>query len=257
MPELSPSECAKFAAAHRATALVEDGMALGLGTGSTAAWMVRCVAARVRAEGLRLTCVPTSELTALQARALGLTVVGLDDAGTLDLTIDGADEFDPEMRLIKGGGGAHLREKIVAAASRRMVVIADPGKRVSHLGAFDLPVEVLAFGLASTMDRIHSVLDEADVAACEIGVRMDGAERFRTDEGNLVVDCALGRIGAPDALSAALLAVPGVVETGLFLGLCGTVVIGHPDGTVETLPAPGAPPEMGRVDLALAAGLPG
>ena len=128
--ELSPIDKAKFVAAKRAVEHVQDGMKVGLGTGSTAAWMVRCLAERVRQEGLRVTGVPTSTRTAELARQLGIPVTSLDDAKWLDLTIDGADEFDPELTLVKGGGGAHLQEKVVAAASRRMIVISDPGKRV-------------------------------------------------------------------------------------------------------------------------------
>lgn len=257
MSELSTSELAKFAAAQRSVGFVEDGMKLGLGTGSTAAWMVRCLAARTRAEGLRLQCVPTSDRTAAQASDLGLDVVSLDDAGWLDLTIDGADEIDPSMNLIKGGGGAHLREKVVAMASDRMVVIADPDKQVAQLGAFALPIEVIAFGLDSSITQIARFLKEADVGARETRLRMAGDAPFRTDEGNCIIDAALDVIGAPAALAAALNAIPGVVETGLFLGVCDSVVIGHGDGRVETIEAPGSAPVTSRVDPAEAAGLPG
>ena len=253
--DLSPSDMAKDAAARAAVALVEDGMRLGLGTGSTAAWMVRCLAARARAEGLSLTCVPTSTRTGALARALGLTVVGLDDVGALDLTIDGADEFDPEFRLIKGGGGAHLQEKIVAAASARMVVITDPSKEVAQLGAFPLPVEITPFGAGVTRARIEAVIAAAPVARRETRLRMAGDTPFLTDEGNLTLDLMLDRIDAPEALDAALLAIPGVVETGLFLGLCDTVVIGHPDGRAE-LRRKGAAPVISATDLSIAASLP-
>lgn len=257
MPGLTESELAKFAAAQRSVGFVEDGMKLGLGTGSTAAWMVRCLAARARAEGLRLTCVPTSDRTAAQAKDLGLKVVSLDEAGWLDLTIDGADEIDPAMNLIKGGGGAHLREKVVAMASDRMVVIADPGKEVVQLGAFALPIEVLSFGLDSSVTQIARVLENAEVAARTTQVRMAGDAPFRTDEGNCIVDANLGAIGQPEALAQALNALPGVVETGLFLGVCDSVVIGHGDGRVDMIAAPGAAPETSRVDPAEAAHLPG
>ena len=257
MTDVSPSDIAKFSAARRSADFVADGMKLGLGTGSTAAWMVRCVAARVRNEGLRLTCVPTSNRTADQARALGLTVTSLEEAGRLDLTIDGADEIDPAMDLIKGGGGAHLREKIVATASDRMIVIADPGKHVGKLGAFPLPVEVIPFGLASTRAQIEDVLNGAEVAAETLSLRMDGPEPFCTDQQNHVFDLSLGAIEAPASLATALNAVPGVVETGLFLGICDLVITGHSDGRVETISAPGADPEVAMVDLSELDSLPG
>jgi len=257
MTDLSPSDLAKFAAARRSVDFVEDGMKLGLGTGSTAAWMVRCLAAKARLENLRLSCVPTSERTAVQARELGLNVVTLDEAGWLDLTIDGADEFDPQMRLIKGGGGAHLREMIVAAASDQMVVITDPGKQVDQLGAFALPIEVVPFGIESTMTHIGKVLENADVAGREIAVRKAGEEAFRTDEGNCIIDARLAKIGDPEALTAALNAIPGVVENGLFIGLCDRVVIGHGDGKTEVLSAGSDDSEIGQVDPGEAATLPG
>ena len=155
--DLSPADQAKYVAAKRAVELVEDGMKLGLGTGSTAAWMVRCLAQRVKAEGLRLQGLPTSTRTADLARELGLEVVTLDQAGHLDITIDGTDEFDSALNLIKGGGGALLQEKIVASASDRMIVIADFDKHVPQLGKFPLPVEVLGFGLASSRDHIARI----------------------------------------------------------------------------------------------------
>lgn len=252
---LSAADAGKLAASLCAVGLVEDGMRLGLGTGSTAAWMVRCLAARARAEGLTLTCVPTSSRTGALARALGLTVVTLDEVGHLDLTIDGADEFDPEFRLIKGGGAAHLQEKIVAGASDRMVVITDPSKEVAQLGAFPLPVEITPFGAGVTRARIEAVIAAAPVARRDTRLRMAGDRPLVTDEGNLIVDLMLDRIDAPEALDAALLAIPGVVETGLFLGICDTVVIGHPDGRAE-LRRKGVAPVISATDLSVAATLP-
>ncbi len=247
---LSPTDRARFAAAHRSVAHVQDGMKLGLGTGGTAAWMVRVLAARVQAEGLGLTCVPTSERTAALARGLGLRVATLDETGPLDLTIDGADEIDGHRRLIKGGGGALLREKIVAAASAQMIVIVDPAKRVETLGAFPLPIEVVRFAAATTLRRIGEVLAEADVGGRAAAFREEGGAPLATDNGNLIVDAQLRRIGDPEGLAAALLAVPGVVETGLFVGLCTGSVVGHPDGSWEEGSA------SGRVDPAEAARLP-
>src|SRR5690606_8634021 len=155
---LTPIDRAKFVAARRAVDLVEDGMKLGLGTASTAAWLVRCLAERVREEGRRVCCVATATRTAALARDLGLVVVGLDQVGWLDLTVDGADEFDADLNLIKGGGGAHLMEKIVATASDRMVVITDATKEVRTLGAFPLPVEVVPFGWQASRLLIEELL---------------------------------------------------------------------------------------------------
>lgn len=153
--ELSPIDKAKFVAAKRAVEFVEDGMKLGLGTGSTAAWMVRCLAERIKEEGLRVVGVPTSTRTAELARQLGVPVTSLDDAKWLDLTIDGADEFDPNLSLIKGGGAALLQEKIVATASDQMIVITDAAKEVAQLGAFPLPVEIIPFGWQTTKALIE------------------------------------------------------------------------------------------------------
>ena len=230
--DLSPVDRAKVAAARRAADLVEDGMRVGLGTGSTAAWLVRCLGEAVAA-GTRLTGVPTSRRTAELAREVGIEVVTLDEARWLDVTIDGADEFDGALNLIKGGGGALLHEKIVATASDRMVVIADAGKAVPTLGAFPLPVEVIPFGWQTTRALIEEALAGLDVAGREITIRTNGAAPFVTDEGNHILDLHLGRIGDPHRLSAALNALPGVVENGLFLDICDTVVVGHEDGRAE------------------------
>ena len=226
----SPADTAKRAAAARAVELVEDGMKLGLGTGSTAKVFVDLLAERVRKEGLELTCVATSGRTQGQAEALKLRVTTLDRAGPLDLTIDGADEFDEDLRLIKGGGGALLIEKIVAAASARMVVIADPSKEVVTLGKFPLPVEIVRFGSSATMRHIERALAGADVDGRAMALREGSDGPYRTDEGHYIVDLNLGRIGDPVELDAALNALPGVVETGLFVGLCSAVIVGEPDG---------------------------
>lgn len=231
--QLSPVETAKFVAAKRAVDFVEGGMRVGLGTGSTAAWMVRCLGERVRGEGLRITGVPTSSRTAALAREEGIEVVTLDEAGWLDLTIDGTDEFDAELTLIKGGGGALLREKIVATASDRMIVIADAGKQVARLGAFPLPIEVIGFGWQATRTLVERLLGDCDVAGREVTLRMDGARPYATDEGNRILDLHLGRIGDARGLAAALNRVPGVVENGLFVDICDRVIIGHEDGRVE------------------------
>ena len=246
-PPPTQSDLAKFTAAAGAVSEVRHGMRLGLGTGSTAEWMVRLVARRARLEGLDLTCVPTSGRTGALAARLGLKVVELDEAGWLDLTIDGTDEFDPAFNLIKGGGGAHLREKIVAAASDRMLVIADAGKRVERLGAFPLPIEIIPFGATATLRHVAGVLEDAGLGHAIVRLRADGA--FRTDEGNLIADLHLGAIPDAPALAAALSAVTGVVEHGLFIGICHSVVVGNPDGRF-THEAPGAAPVAGTADPA-------
>ena len=207
-------------------------MKLGLGTGSTAAWMVRCLAERVHEEGLKVSCVATSTRTAELARDLGLKVVGLEDLTWLDLTIDGADEIDPALNLIKGGGAALLQEKIVATASDRMIVIADAAKEVAQLGAFPLPVEVVPFGWNTTKALIEETLFSLDVLNRDARLRLDKGQPLRTDEGHFIVDLDLKRIGNPRQLALVLNQIPGVVETGLFVDICDTVVIGHADGRV-------------------------
>lgn len=229
------TDACKQAAARAAVALVEDGMCLGLGTGSTAAAMVRHLAERVAQEGLRLRCAATSDATAQLATSLGLTVEPLDTLGRLDLTIDGADEIDPDLNLIKGGGGALLREKIVAAASDRMLVIADPAKVVDQLGAFHLPVEVVGFGWQTISGLITRALDLLELTQRPVLLRQRGDAPFRTDEGNLILDLSLECIPDPERLARDLNAIPGVIETGLFLGMCDRALIGRPDGTTVEL----------------------
>ena len=231
--ELSPIDTAKFVAAKRAVEFVEDGMRVGLGTGSTAAWMVRCLGERIREEGLKITGVPTSTRTAELARQVGVHVTSLDEARWLDLTIDGTDEYDADLCLIKGGGGALLQEKIVATASDQMVVIADPTKQVEHLGAFPLPVEVIPFGWQTTKALLEEMLVGMDVLGQRSTLRMNRDAAFVTDEGNHILDLHLQRIANPRHLSLVLNQIPGVVENGLFIDICDVVVIGHGDGRVE------------------------
>src|SRR5689334_1928306 len=214
----------KQQAAERALQFVEDGMTLGLGTGSTAARFVDLVGQQVKA-GLKIKCVPTSEATHAQAKQLGIPLTTLDETPFLDLTVDGADEIDEQLRLIKGGGGALLREKIVATASERMVVISDASKLVVTLGKFPLPVEVVRFGLAATRNMIEVLAADA---GCEGDIKLrngtDG-KPFITDSGNCILDCAFGQIADPEALEEALKLVPGLVETGLFLGIADCAII--------------------------------
>lgn len=240
----NPSESAldqeadKRAAATRALDFVTPGMRLGLGTGSTAAAFVTLLGQRV-ADGLDIVGVPTSERTAAQAKGLGIRLATLDEEPQLDLTVDGADEFDPSLRLIKGGGGALLREKIIATASQRMLVIADATKQIATLGHFPLPIEVNRFGLAVT--RL-AILREAAKCGCGGALtlrRNGGGADYVTDGGHLILDCHFGRIDRPERLAERLNAIPGVVEHGLFIGIAsaiicagrdGVTILGHPEG---------------------------
>ncbi len=231
--EMSPIDTAKFVAAKRAAMMVESGMRVGLGTGSTAAWLVKCLGEMVADQGLKIRAVPTSSRTAEQARSVGIEVITLDEAKWLDMTIDGADEFDGDLNLIKGGGGAHLQEKIVATASERMIVIADASKSVQALGAYPLPLEVIPFGRDVTRGLIEEALTGMDVMGRDVSLRMAGDAPFVTDEGNHILDLHLKRIGDARQLSLALNQIPGVVENGLFLDICDTVIVGYGDGRVE------------------------
>lgn len=231
--EPEPIDVAKFVAAKRAVAFVEDGMKVGLGTGSTSAWMVRCLAERVRDEGLNIRCAATSGHTARLAAGLGLHVGTLADLRWLDVTIDGADEFDPDLNLIKGGGAALLHEKIVAAASDQMIVIADPSKEVAALGAFPLPVEVIPFGWRTTATLVEEALGAMNMLGQKVERRMRDKEAVLTDESNYILDLHLGRIEDPRRLALALNQVPGVVENGLFIDMCDVVIVGRPDGVIS------------------------
>ncbi|MTH79375.1 ribose-5-phosphate isomerase RpiA [Paracoccus aestuariivivens] len=235
MTDSSSVDLSKDAAARAAVALVENGMKLGLGTGSTAKVFVDRLAERVHAEGMDLRCASTSKATADQARSLGLVVEELDDLGWLDLTIDGADEVDPDLNLIKGGGAAHLREKIVATASDRMVVIADQGKVVDCLGKFKLPVEVIPFGWQSTRVHIERALAELGLEGRPVILRERDGQPVRTDENNFILDLALEEIHDAKSLANALSAIAGVVEHGFFLNICNLAIIGRPDGSVVEL----------------------
>ncbi len=222
-------EKAKRRAAAAAVDLVRPGMRLGLGTGSTAAHFITLLGERV-AQGLKVVGVPTSERTRAQAEALSIPLATLDELGELDLAIDGADEFDPQLRLIKGGGGALLREKIVAAASRRMIVVADSSKAVKTLGKFPLPVEVSKFGFEATQ-RLIALEAEACGLIGTITLRQAPiGEVFVSDGGHYIVDCTFGAIPAPEELALRLIAIPGVIEHGLFIGLAKAVISAGPEG---------------------------
>src|SRR5437899_8052798 len=222
-------EAQKRAAAARALEFVRPGMRLGLGSGAAAKHYVALLAQRVRA-GLEVIAVPTSEATRSDAERLGIALTNLDEAPELDLTVDGADEIAPDLSLIKGGGGALLREKIVASASARMVVIADESKCVPLLGKFPLPIEVVPFGLAATRRAVEQATNAVG-AAGPVRLRRDqDGHAFVTDGGHWILDASLGRIAEPRALGDRLAAIAGVVEHGLFVGLAQTAVIAGPSG---------------------------
>lgn len=233
---LSEADLAKRAAAARALDLVESGMKLGLGTGSTADWFTRLLGEKVRAGELaKLSCVPTSLRTGELAEAQRIRLTTLDEAGWLDLTVDGADEVDDALNLIKGGGGALLQEKIVATASDRMVVIADASKHVGALGAFPLPIEIVPFGWETTRAIVEAELKAWDVDGRDTALRLKKDAPFITDGGHFILDLHLKRIGDPAGLHAALIDIPGVIDTGLFCGIAESALIGHADGRVDVL----------------------
>ena len=240
MTALPPSDEAKRAAAARALEMVEDGMMLGLGTGSTAGWFVRLLADRIKREGLSVEGVATSSATVWLAEELGVPLRRLDDVDLIDLVVDGADELDARLNLIKGGGAALLQEKIVAAASARMVVIADDSKRVERLGHFPLPVEIVRFGWTATRRLVQELLASMDVDGHRVEVRPGKGGPLVTDEGNHILDLHLERIGDAPRLASALNMVPGVVEHGLFIDMADCAVLGHANGSTEVLYRPGA-----------------
>ena len=220
-------EAYKRAAAAAALEFVRPGMRIGLGSGSTARVFVELLSERVRS-GLAVVGVPTSEATRRDAERLGVPLTTLDETPELDLTIDGADEIAPDLNLIKGGGGALLREKIVAAASDRMIVIVDRSKLVDRLGTHvPLPVEIVSFGWQTVAERLSAI-------GAVPTLRRVGEEPFVTDSGNYIADCAFPAIADPAALQAQLATTTGVVECGLFIGLARAVVIGGRSG-VEIL----------------------
>ncbi len=211
-------------AGYRAAEYVEDRMVVGLGTGSTAKFAIQKIGDRIQEEDLDILGIPTSLETAKRAKAAGIDMVELDEANKIDLTIDGADEVDPEKRLIKGGGGALLREKIIAYNSKRYIIIVDQSKKVEKLGiSFDLPVEILPKwneGIADCVRRL----------GCETELRTYQEEVYRTDNGNNILDCDFGGIDEPEELSKELNSIPGVLEHGLFLDITDKVVIGKEEG---------------------------
>lgn len=229
---MSDRERQKVAAARVAASLVETGMVLGLGSGSTSSRVVEALGERVRGEGLDIIGVPTSLATARLAESCGLRLTELDQVASLDMAIDGADEVDGEFRMIKGRGGALLREKIVAAASRRRVIVITENKRVERLGhQYPVPVEVSGFGLRHTEQSLRN-----QGATTTLRLTEDGTP-FRTDEGHLILDCRFLEIADPEELNVRLNSLVGVFETGLFVGLCDQLVIGQSEG-VELVEKP-------------------
>lgn len=226
------SDRLKELAARKAASYVLDGMVVGLGTGSTAEFAIRALGERLEKEGLDIQCVPTSDASARLGESLGLDIQTLEDQPVIDLTIDGADEVDPQLDLVKGLGGALLREKIVAAASTREVIIVDPGKIVSRLGTRSpLPVEVLPFAWSLAQLRLKELARRAELRQAE-----DGGI-YVTDNGNYIIDCHFDDGGIVDAgrLDTTVNAIPGVVENGLFVGLADIVIVGQDDGQCRVM----------------------
>lgn len=221
------SDIAKKAVGRQAANLVQNGMLVGLGTGSTASFFLESLIERCRTSPLQFQAVATSESTAKKAKAGELSLIDINTITSLDITIDGADEIDHQKQMIKGGGGALLREKIVASISKEMVVIIDEKKLVNQLGAFPLPIEIVPFAHILTLNRIRHLGYQGNMRLT------DTKELYRTDNGNYIIDIIFpNKCQNPAKDNAALRSIPGVVEIGFFLGLAGRVLIGHPDGTV-------------------------
>jgi len=220
----------KREAAAEALTFVQSGMRLGLGTGSTAKIFVDLLAERIRAEGLKLICVPTSEATWVQAQSLGIPLTTLDETPELDLAIDGADEIDPALNLIKGGGAAHLREKIVEMAAKRFIVIADETKLVANLGKFPLPLECAIFGLEATKRQLAKAIAAAGCSGDLVLRKRADGDVLKTDGGNVILDAKLGIIPDPAKLAGLLDGVTGLVEHGLFIGMAERAILATSSG---------------------------
>ncbi|MGB7600129.1 MAG: ribose-5-phosphate isomerase RpiA [Candidatus Sulfotelmatobacter sp.] len=220
------NELEKETAARASMRFVKDGQVVGLGTGSTAAYFIQLLGEQVR-NGLRIRAIPSSDRSREQAASLGIPLTTLDECQQIDVTVDGADEVDPQLRLIKGGGGALLHEKIVASATRQLVIVADASKRVPVLGKFPLPVEVVKFAKAPVMKKI-----EALGARVEMRYNSDGTP-FLTDENNYILDCHFGQIRGADGLANKLSDMPGIVEHGLFIGMASVVLVANGSEVIE------------------------
>jgi ribose 5-phosphate isomerase A len=215
----------KKLAAEKAVEFIKDGMTIGLGTGSTVYWAIHRIAQRVN-EGLTIRAVATSSNSEQLARQLGIPIVPFSDIEQIDLTIDGADEVDPKFDLIKGGGGALLREKIIASNSKQFIVIIDESKQVDQLGHFPLPVEIVPFAAELTINKIRAL-------GCNTQIRTQDGETYISDNGNLIIDCAFGEILQTALLNTKLNSIPGVVDNGLFVQMVSCLVVGYKDGTVK------------------------
>lgn len=224
---------AKEAAARRAVGYVQNGMVLGLGSGSTAAWAIQAIGERLQKEKLRVRGVPTSLRSRKLAEALHIPLIDLYETDEIDLTIDGADEVDPALHLIKGGGGALVREKIVACASRQLIIICDESKLKPVLGAFPLPVAIIPFGWETTRQRLEALHPEAAITLRQ-AAGASGAP-YKTDDGLYILDMHLGQIADVPDMERRIKQTVGVVEAGLFVGLAGKVIVGYPDGHTEEL----------------------
>ncbi|MBO9635994.1 MAG: ribose-5-phosphate isomerase RpiA [Chitinophagaceae bacterium] len=221
------NEAIKELVGTQAAELVQSGMTIGLGTGTTMEWMIKALGKKVNS-GLEIRAVSTSMASSQLAMQYNIPLIELNDAARIQLAVDGADEIDPELRLIKGGGGALFQEKMVAAAAEEFVIIADHTKLVEQLGAYPLPVEVMIINWKQVEKQLINLLDNP----LQLRMKKDGSP-FITDHGNYIIDISFGAIEAPDALNEALHDIPGIIETGLFLGMAGKALIGYPDGQTE------------------------
>jgi ribose 5-phosphate isomerase A len=218
----------KQLAAEKAVTFLDDGMTIGLGTGSTAYWAIEKIGEKVNKEGWKIKAIATSIRSEEQALGLGIPIVNFSSARSIDVTIDGADEVDGCLQLIKGGGGALLREKIVATNSLQMIVVADESKWVKTLGKFPLPVEVIHFGWELTFEKLEQL-------GCVAKRRMNGTDPYLTDNGNFIVDCAFEKINDAPKLHAAVNEITGVVDNGLFIQVATKLILGFNDGTTRIL----------------------
>jgi len=218
----------KQLAAEKAVSFLEDGMTVGLGTGSTAYWAIEKIGEKVNREGWKIRAIATSLRSEEQARGLGIPIVGFSEVKSIDVTIDGADEVDGHLQLIKGGGGALLREKIVATNSRQMIVVADESKWVKVLGKFPLPVEVINFGWEKTFEKLQ-------LLGCAAKRRLNGTDPYITDNGNFIIDCSFESIQDAPALHELVNSITGVVDNGLFIGIATILVLGYNNGETRII----------------------
>ncbi len=239
--EVSKKVLGKKAAASHAVDLIGTNIVLGLGTGSTATYFLEELARKVSVDDLDIVCVATSKVTFENAKDLNIPVADMNCISKIDLVVDGADEFDKKLNMIKGGGGALLKEKIVASAAESMIVITDYSKEVATLGNFPLPVEVVKFGVHSTENLIKMLLLDLGYKEFKILPRKNQNRDFITDEGHFIIDLDLGEITELSELQNSLLSCPGVVETGLFLGLAKKIIVGQADGSCRVLGSESVP----------------